>query len=203
MQTRCSALTIRWKSAKPGLEVNAATVQVETTDTHVGDVVGGGTIQTLPLSGGNFTDVLGPQPGVVPVSTGAVGNNEAGNVSISGQRGTANGFEVNGGMVEEAQNDGTANRYVMLLRFADRIWGTEGLYISFNPKIEDVNGGTVPEKFMARGEAILANPKQKGNGWYVQAMGTEKGETDNLADRSPRVFVDGSSGLELVVSRRG
>ena len=90
------------------VEVNAATVQVETTETHVGDVIGGGVIQALPLNGRNFTDLLGLQPGVVPVSTGAVGNTQAGNLSISGQRETANGFEINGGMVEEAKNNGTA-----------------------------------------------------------------------------------------------
>jgi hypothetical protein len=64
-------------------------------------VIGGGTIQTLPLNGRTFTDLLGLQPGVVPVSTGAVGSTEGGNVSISGQRETANGFEINGGAVEE------------------------------------------------------------------------------------------------------
>lgn len=91
------------------------------------------------------------------------------------------------------------NQYVMLLnRIADTSWATEGLYVSFNPKIEDIQGWTAPQKFMDRTEAVFANPKQQGNGWYVQAMGTGKGETDKLAGGSPRIFVDGSSRWELV-----
>jgi hypothetical protein len=43
------------------------------------------------------------------------------------------------------------NRYVMLLNLlAATRWAIEELYLSFNPKIEDVNGWTVPEKSMAR-----------------------------------------------------
>ena len=66
---------------------------------------------TLSLNGRSYTDLLPIQPGVVPVTTiqansvimagvtGTVapsGQLNAGNVSVSGQRETANGFFVNG-----------------------------------------------------------------------------------------------------------
>jgi hypothetical protein len=88
------------------VEVKAAAAHVETTNTQVGDVIVGGTMEALPLNGRSYTDLLGLQPGVVPVSTGAVGNTAGGNLSIAGQRETSNGFEINGSSVEEARNNG-------------------------------------------------------------------------------------------------
>jgi len=88
------------------VKVEATAVQVETQNTHVGDVITTRTVETLPLNGRSYTDLLGLQAGVVPVSTGAVGSSGGGNLSMAGQRETANGFEINGGLVEEARNNG-------------------------------------------------------------------------------------------------
>ncbi len=94
------------------VEVTTSAAHVETTSTQLGDVIGSTTMETLPLNGRTFTNLLGLQPGVVPVEAGTMywggdtkGTTEGGNVSISGQRESNNGFQVNGGNVEETLNN--------------------------------------------------------------------------------------------------
>jgi Carboxypeptidase regulatory-like domain len=93
------------------VEVTAATVQVESTSTQLGDVVSSQKMTALPLNGRSYIDLLGLQAGVVPVpSSQAVnglsptisGNLFGGNLSVNGEREDANGFYVNGTLVEEA-----------------------------------------------------------------------------------------------------
>jgi hypothetical protein len=92
--------------------------------------------------------------------------------------------------------------YVMLLnKIKDTAWTAEGLYISFNPDISDPLGWSKPEKLMDAEEAKHANPDKAGNGWYVQAMGTEQGGTDKSAGRVARLFVDGQSRWEIKFSK--
>jgi len=96
------------------VEVNAAAVQVESTNTQIGQVVEEKALLALPLNGRSYIDLLGLQPGVAPVSSGTVSNRpvsgqlNAGNVSVNGQRESANAFLVNGGDVSEGRNMGTS-----------------------------------------------------------------------------------------------
>jgi hypothetical protein len=97
------------------VEVSADALHVDTITTASGDVITGSKIESLPLNGRLYTDLLGLQPGVVPVSAGTipgngnfVANAETGNVSIGGNREAANGFVVNGGNVDENRNNGAA-----------------------------------------------------------------------------------------------
>ena len=98
-------------------------VQVETSSTHLGEVVSGDQMTALPLNGRSYTDLLSIQPGVSPVSTllpnavimagvtGGIspsGDENPGNVSINGQRESSNGFMVNGVDVQEHMNGGTS-----------------------------------------------------------------------------------------------
>ncbi len=96
--------------------------QVETASTQMGEVVTGTKITAVPLNGRSFTDLLALQSGVVPVnsqqpnavvmsgvtSTPPSGDLNAGNMSVSGQRETSNGFRINGSDAEEDVNMGTA-----------------------------------------------------------------------------------------------
>ena len=96
--------------------------QVETVSTQMGEVVTGTKITAVPLNGRSFTDLLALQSGVVPVSshqpnavvmsgvtsTPPSGDLNAGNMSVSGQRETSNGFRINGSDAEEDVNMGTA-----------------------------------------------------------------------------------------------
>jgi len=95
------------------------------------------------------------------------------------------------------------NQYVMVLnRIQDTTWSTEGLYITFSRDLGDADGWTKPRKIMDRDEAVHADPTKPGNGWYVQVMGTAKGETDKLAAQVARLFVDGRSRWEIVFSKQ-
>src|SRR5579864_7451784 len=93
------------------IEANA--VQVQTESTQLGDVIESKKMQALPLNGRSYIDLLGLQAGVAPSTAGTIGgdrpisgNLNAGNVSVNGQRETANAFLVNGGDVSEGRNLG-------------------------------------------------------------------------------------------------
>ena len=96
-------------------------IRVETASTQLGEVVPATEMTALSLNGRSYTDLLPIQPGVIPITTiqansvimagvtGTVapsGELNAGNVSVSGQRETANGFLVNGADVQEHMNGG-------------------------------------------------------------------------------------------------
>ena len=81
--------------------VSASALQVDTTNTQLGDVIDEKKLKELPLNGRSFIDLLGLQPGVAPTSTR---NEGPGTVSVNGQRENSNGFLVNGGDVSGAAN---------------------------------------------------------------------------------------------------
>jgi Carboxypeptidase regulatory-like domain len=95
--------------------VAANAVQVETETTQLGDVIDSKKMLALPLNGRSYLDLLGLQAGVVPVTSGSMQQDRpvsggystnAGNLSVNGQRETANAFLVNGGDVSEGRNLG-------------------------------------------------------------------------------------------------
>src|SRR5215467_10947794 len=101
------------------VEVSTDAVQLDTASTQNGEVIRAQTITAVPLVTRSYTDLLALQPGVTPVSSGLAGgqggqfsstgftfNNvsgdlNAGNVSVNGQRESANGFLLNGTTVQE------------------------------------------------------------------------------------------------------
>src|SRR5215470_9492046 len=96
------------------VSVEANAVQVQTETTQLGDVIDSKKMQALPLNGRSYIDLLGLQAGVAPGNSGAAiqqdrpvsGNLNPGNISVNGQRETANAFLVNGGDVSEGRNLG-------------------------------------------------------------------------------------------------
>jgi len=133
--------------------VTANAVHVDTVSTQLGEVVKADTMTTLSLNGRSYTDLLAIQPGVSPQTsilpnsvimagvTGTVapsGQLNAGNVSVSGQRETANGFLVNGGDVQEQMNGGTA-----VVPNLDSIEEFRLLTNNFDPEHGNYNGGIV------------------------------------------------------------
>jgi hypothetical protein len=97
-------------------------LHLETTSTELGQVITGEEMLAVPLNGRSYTDLLALQPGVSPASaitTSTVqdvgasildpsGALNPGNLSVNGQRETANYFSVNGSDAEEDVNAGTA-----------------------------------------------------------------------------------------------
>lgn len=133
--------------------VTANTVHVETTSTQIGEVVPADTMTTLSLNGRSFTDLLAIQPGVIPATTmqpdsiimagvtGAVapsGQLNPGNLSISGQRESANSFLVNGSDVQERMNGGTS-----IVPDLDSVDQFRVLTSNFDPEYGNYNGGIV------------------------------------------------------------
>src|SRR5438093_5683403 len=97
------------------VEISANAVQVQTENTQLGDVIDSKKMLSLPLNGRSYLDLLGLQAGVVPVTSGSIQQDRpvsggystsTGNLSVNGQRETANAFLVNGGDVSEGRNLG-------------------------------------------------------------------------------------------------
>lgn len=101
------------------VDVTGNLVHVETESTQLGDVIDSEKMLNLPLNGRSYLDLLGLQAGVAPSGSVTIGGDSgtgartvsgyitnAGNVSVNGQRETANAFLVNGGDVSEGRNLG-------------------------------------------------------------------------------------------------
>src|SRR5947207_4711334 len=95
------------------VEIVANAVQVQTESTQLGDVIDSKKMLALPLNGRSYLDLLGLQAGVAPATAETIqqdrpvsGSLSPGNVSVNGQRETANAFLVNGGDVSEGRNLG-------------------------------------------------------------------------------------------------
>jgi hypothetical protein len=103
-----SDATLELASDTTTTEVSAQTVQIDLTTTQVGETITAEKMTSVPLNGRSFTDLLAVQPGVVPASSAQAnavvmsgctntppsGDLNPGNMSVSGQRETANGFNV-------------------------------------------------------------------------------------------------------------
>jgi hypothetical protein len=107
-------IALRVGNVREEMSVAADSVQVETESTQLGDVIDSKKMLALPLNGRSYLDLLGLQAGVAPTTAGTIGGDRpvsgyisnAGNISVNGQRETANAFLVNGGDVSEGRNLG-------------------------------------------------------------------------------------------------
>ena len=134
------------------VEVVADALAAETTSTQLGEKLDTKKIENVPLNGRSFTDLMAVQPGIVPQNTaqpGAVimsgvastppsGDANPGDLSISGQRETSNGFRVNGSDVEEDVNMGTS-----IVPNLDAIDSFRVLTSNFDAEYGNSSGGQV------------------------------------------------------------
>jgi hypothetical protein len=95
------------------VKVEANAVQVQTENTQLGDVIDSKKMLALPLNGRSYIDLLDLQAGVAPGTAQTIqqdrpvsGTLNSGNISVNGQRETANAFLVNGGDVSSNSNFG-------------------------------------------------------------------------------------------------
>ncbi len=149
--------TLEVKQQSEAITVSAAEAnvqtQVDTVATHLGEVVQDTQIQAIPLNGRSYTDLLAIQPGVSPVTTltptsvimagvtGTInpsGDANPGNVSIDGQRESANGFMVNAVDVQEHMNGGTS-----IIPNLDSIQEFRVLTNNFDTEYGNYNGGMI------------------------------------------------------------
>ncbi|WP_162538340.1 carboxypeptidase regulatory-like domain-containing protein [Granulicella sp. WH15] len=97
------------------VEVEANSVQVQTSSTQMGGTIESKEMLALPLNGRSYLDLLSLQAGVAPRPSSSAAtdrpldsglSSNSGNVSVNGQPETANAFLVNGGDVSETKNNG-------------------------------------------------------------------------------------------------
>ncbi|HET6843753.1 MAG TPA: carboxypeptidase regulatory-like domain-containing protein [Candidatus Angelobacter sp.] len=150
-------ISLRLAQGAATVTVNAdpvnAQLQPDLIATHLGEVVSEKEIQAIPLNGRSYTDLLAVQPGVAPATTltptsvimaGAVGtinpsgDANPGDLSINGQRESANGFMVNGIDVQEHMNGGTS-----VIPNLDAIKEVRVLTNNFEAEYGNYNGGLV------------------------------------------------------------
>jgi hypothetical protein len=126
--------------------------QVQTVDKQSGAILNAAKLASIPVNGRSFTDLLALQPGVIPASSqqpNAVvmagctsappsGDLDPGNLSVSGQRETANGFSVNGSSAQEDFNMGAA-----IVPNLDSIQDLRILTANFNAEYGNFSGGQV------------------------------------------------------------
>ena len=114
-QQRRADITLSVGTVDQSVEISAGSLAIETTATQLGEVIETKKIVGLPLNGRSYIDLLGLQAGVAPATAGSIqqdrpvsGTLSSGNISVNGQRETANAFLVNGADVTEGRNLGAA-----------------------------------------------------------------------------------------------
>jgi hypothetical protein len=132
--------------------VSESPTRVATTSTQMGGLIAAPQVANIPVNGRSYTDLLALQPGVIPASSqqpNAVvmsgctsappsGDLNPGNMSVSGQRETANGFSVNGSLVQEDFNMGAA-----VVPNLDSIQEFLVLTNNFNAEYGNFSGGQI------------------------------------------------------------
>jgi len=132
--------------------VSESPTRVATTSTQMGELIAAQQVANIPVNGRSYTDLLALQPGVIPASSqqpNAVvmsgctsappsGDLNPGNMSVSGQRETANGFSVNGSLVQEDFNMGAA-----VVPNLDSIQEFLVLTNNFNAEYGNFSGGQI------------------------------------------------------------
>lgn len=147
-----SDVTLQIASHQETVEVTTSGVEMDTATTQVGEGISQEKMAAVPLNGRSYTDLLALQAGVIPISSaqpnavvmsGATstppsGDLNPGNMSVSGQRETANGFVVNGSTVEEDFNNGAA-----VIPNLDSIAEFRVLTSTFDAEYGNFSGGQV------------------------------------------------------------
>ena len=189
------------------IEVTADALAAETTSTQLGESLDTKRIEAVPLNGRSFTDLMAVQPGIVPQNTaqpGAVimtgvastppsGDANPGNLSISGQRESSNGFRVNGSDVEEDVNMGTS-----ILPNLDAIDSFRVLTSNFDAEYGNSSGGldtgniAVPSAAEREGDFSqnALNGSVNGDNWAT-LLSARLGRTVTAGEPYSAVFPDG------------
>jgi hypothetical protein len=109
-------LTLEVREQNETVTVTETGARVETSDTQLGQVIDSRQVTSIPLNGRSYTDLFAIQAGVTPLTTSGAGNStsgggfgtvpvagngDTGQLSINGQRESANGFTLNGVSVQE------------------------------------------------------------------------------------------------------
>src|SRR5215471_2402736 len=175
--------TLKVGSIQETVSVNANAAQVDTSSTQLGDVISDKKMTSMPLNGRSYIDLMGLQAGVVPVASDAAvndrpvsGNGNSGQMSVNGQRESANSFLVNGGDVEESVNNGAS-----VVPTLDSIQEFRLLTSSFNAEYGRFSGAIVnvvtksgTNEFHGSAYAFLRNDAMDSRGYFDPTRGELK-----------------------------
>jgi hypothetical protein len=146
-------LQLAGQSTTVNVSEEATQVQVEKSDTQLGQTITSQRITEVPLNGRSFTDLLAVQTGVTPVATSATSSTSSGGsfgavapsgglnpglFSVNGQRESANGFILNGANVEEGIAEGAA-----IIPNLDSIAEFRVLTSNFDAEYGNYSGGLI------------------------------------------------------------
>jgi hypothetical protein len=129
------------------VDVTANALQVETSNTQLGEVIDSQRIQQAPLNGRSYTDLLSLQPGVAPISSGTTsgivnnspsGDLNPGNLAVNGGREDSNGFVLNGATVQDVTVNGAA-----IIPNLDSIAEFRILTANFDAEYGNFSGGQI------------------------------------------------------------
>jgi hypothetical protein len=157
--------------------VSADAVQVDTSTNQLGDVISDKQMIALPLNGRSYTDLMGLQPGVVPITSSAAftdrpvsGELNAGETSVNGSQESGNSFLINGGDVEEPKNNGAAVipslDAIQEFRILTNTFDAE--YGRFGGAIVNVITKSGTNQFHGSVYEFLRNEKLNGKNWFAQ-----------------------------------
>jgi hypothetical protein len=146
-------LEVAGQSTTVDVSEEATQVQVERSDTQLGQTITTQRIEEVPLNGRSYTDLLAVQTGVSPVTTSATSSTSSGGgfgavapsgglnpglFSVNGQRESANGFILNGANVEEGIAEGAA-----IIPNLDSIAEFRVLTSNFDAEYGNYSGGLI------------------------------------------------------------
>jgi len=160
--------TLQIENRSDSVLVSVSENLLESSSTQVGEGISQEKMTTVPLNGRSYTDLLALQAGVVQASsaqpnavvmsgctsTPPSGDLNPGNMSVSGQRETANGFSVNGSSVEEDFNNAAG-----IIPNLDSISEFRVLTSGFDAEYGNFSGGQV-----------LVTTKTGTNRWHGSAF---------------------------------
>src|SRR5438552_158823 len=178
-------VTLDVGSVQQQVEIVANAVQVQTESTQLGDVIDSKKMLALPLNGRSYLDLLGLQAGVAPATAETIqqdrpvsGSLSPGNVSVNGQRETANAFLVNGGDVSEGRNLGAG-----LVPNLDAVEEFRLITNSFDAEYGKFSGAVMnaitksgTNSFHGDAFWFLRNSALDANGYFANAAGLPRTE---------------------------
>src|SRR6266576_3494620 len=172
-------VTLDVGSVADHVEIVANAVQVQTESTQLGDVIDSKKMLALPLNGRSYLDLLGLQAGVAPATAETIqqdrpvsGSLSPGNVSVNGQRETANAFLVNGGDVSEGRNLGAG-----LVPNLDSVEEFRLITNSFDAEYGQLSGHIDPAAFMTTDSNGNPVPTTVDGAYWAQVLTQRLGYT--------------------------
>jgi hypothetical protein len=181
--------SLRVADASQTVMVDAGAVEVETTDTQLGQTVESKQITDIPLNGRSYTDLLAVQPGVSPITTSGAGNSTSGGgfgtvpvageentgqFSIHGQRESDNVFNLNGVSVQETigQQAGIIPNLDSIAEFRILSSNADAEYGSFTGGIIDVVTKSGTSQFHGSAFEFLRNTDLDARGYFSPERST-------------------------------